>query len=162
MKKSFKLFRVVGDTDGFDPIFDECFELVKSNEESSGLRFVYVDAFPLEAFDCEKDALVEVGRCEIGIEWGTPWLEVVAFEITPTHRKRHWGRDFFKELKSFAKSHGFSYIWLNPQNDDARTFWRKQGGVSINELDNVDFVPPELGIRHLVFDLNTDGITQGA
>lgn len=161
MKMAFKFFRVLGGSEKFNQKFDKHFSFTKGNN-TAGLFFAYVDFFPCEECDCEKETLVEVGRCEIGPQWGTPWLWVNAFEIADDYRLNGYGETFFKELKRFAKNHGFLYIWLNSRDDSAREFWIKQGGVPVSDLDNIYLVPPDLDGRHLVFDLNVDDTIQGA
>lgn len=116
--------------------------------------------------DCDVDE-VEIGRCGIGSQWGTPWLYIADFEIAKPYRRKGLGTAFFDEVKDFAKRHGFSYIWLRPKADDdvAYAFWRNLGGVSVGTVDDVKLAPRELvhskEHRSFVFDLRvTDGMEE--
>lgn len=158
------VLRLLGDFETYNQESNDDFELIARKPIKPALTYVEVfrdlDSFEID----ETHRPVEIGRCEIGFQWGTPWLYLHVFEISKSNRNKGYGRTFFEELKKFAKKHGFSYIWLYPKENDknARDFWKHMGGVSINNLSNINLVPCNIDHRHLVFDLNADDMTQGA
>lgn len=154
--------RLLGDFETYDRRVDDEFEF--TNRDPIWPAFTYVEAccdFDSPEFD-ETCELTELGRCEIGSQWGTPWLYLHIFEISKSKRNKGYGRSFFNELKKFAKEYGFSYIWLSPRDDEGvYSFWECMGGVRAGDLGDVGLTPRKLSNQHFVFDLNADDTTQG-
>lgn len=147
-------FLYVGDHNTYSSTWNTDFELFGVG---CGLpSIVYIDT------ESDESEIIEVGRCYIGFEWGTPWLYISGFEIAKPYRGQGYARDFFDEIKRFAKSRGFSYLWLNPREDrngdsPVRDFWVHLGGVPVTDVCTTRFVPRMLVDSHhresLVFDL---------
>lgn len=168
----FARFVYLGEDRNYNSEFENNFELVRTKPGRLPIA-VYLGRFcdypDCDLYECRNDSdcdvdEVEIGRCGIGSQWGTPWLYIADFEIAKPYRRKGHGIAFFDEVKDFAKRHGFSYIWLRPKGDDdaAYAFWQNLGGVHIDVEDYDEFVPEELAgsdkRRSFVFDLRvTDG-----
>lgn len=156
----------LGDYNTYSSEFNDGFELINRSDHLPSViyvdRFCNADSCETDGCwgDCDKAVEVEIGRCNIGYNWGTPWLYISDFEIMKKHRREGYGTAFFNDLKQFARNRGFSYIWLNPKREDggvSRSFWEHMGGVHVTDMNDISNMPDQLTRPHsnsLVFDLD--------